>query len=97
MKAGRLVAFRHSVATLAVQLSSQETRHRWKHRKTMTTIQPGAGDKLPFVFDDGGRAASGFRGQADDCVVRAVAIASALPYAEVYQAIAKRRGRRAWQ
>ncbi|MNF58764.1 hypothetical protein D3C84_403320 [compost metagenome] len=45
--------------------------------------------RLPFVFDDGGRAEAGFRGNADDCVVRAVAIASDLPYAEVYAAIAK--------
>ena len=45
--------------------------------------------RLPFVFDDGGRAEAGFRGKADDCVVRAVAIASDLPYAEVYAAIAK--------
>jgi hypothetical protein len=55
----------------------------------MPTTQPGDETKLPFVFDDGGRAASGFRGEADDCVARAVAIASGLPYSEVYQAIAK--------
>lgn len=45
--------------------------------------------RLPFIFDDGGRSESGFRGKADDCVVRAVAIATELPYAEVYAAIAK--------
>jgi len=45
--------------------------------------------RVPFVFDDGGRSEAGFRGQADDCVVRAVAIAAELPYAEVYAAIAK--------
>ncbi|WP_063340872.1 MULTISPECIES: hypothetical protein [Pseudomonas] len=45
--------------------------------------------RLPFVFDDGGRSEAGFRGQADDCVARAVAIAAGLPYAEVYAAIAK--------
>ena len=55
----------------------------------MTTTQPTDKARLPFVFDDGGRAASGFRGQADDCVVRAVAIASGLPYTDVYQVIAK--------
>jgi hypothetical protein len=45
--------------------------------------------RLPFVYDDGGRAAAGFRGRADDCVARAVAIAAALPYADVYASIAK--------
>lgn len=45
--------------------------------------------RLPFTFNDGGRAKAGFRGLADDCVVRAVTIATALPYAEVYAAIAK--------
>ena len=45
--------------------------------------------RLPFIYDDGGRAAAGFRGRADDCVARAVAIAAALPYADVYSAIAK--------
>ncbi|WP_219096158.1 hypothetical protein [Pseudomonas sp. UMAB-40] len=50
---------------------------------------PALSLRLPFVFDDGGRAAAGFRGKADDCVARAVAIAADLPYAEVYAAIAK--------
>ncbi|WP_223508673.1 MULTISPECIES: hypothetical protein [unclassified Pseudomonas] len=45
--------------------------------------------RLPFVFNDGGRSEAGFRGQADDCVARAVAIAAGLSYAEVYAAIAK--------
>jgi hypothetical protein len=37
-----------------------------------------------FVYDDGGRAAAGFKGEADDCVCRAVAIATGRPYREVY-------------
>lgn len=45
--------------------------------------------RLPFVIDDGGRSKAGFRGRADDCVARAVAIAANLPYAEVYAVIAK--------
>lgn len=40
------------------------------------------------VFDDGGRAAAGFRGSAGDCVARAVAIASGRDYAEVYKRLA---------
>lgn len=43
--------------------------------------------KMPFVFDDGGRAAAGYRGPAGDCVVRAVAIAAEQPYQAVYAAL----------
>lgn len=37
-----------------------------------------------WTYDDGGRADAGFRGDAGDCVVRAIAIATGLPYLEVY-------------
>src|SRR5690242_13616703 len=47
---------------------------------------------MQFTYDDGGRAKAGFRGSAGDCVARAVAIASGLPYAEVYAALAKGSG-----
>lgn len=47
---------------------------------------------MQFVYDDGGRRAAGFRGDAGDCVVRAIAIAEGLPYAEVYQALAAGQG-----
>lgn len=47
---------------------------------------------LIFVYDDGGRAAAGFKGKAGDCVTRAVAIASGRPYAEVYAALAAGTG-----
>lgn len=49
-----------------------------------------------FVFNDGGRAAAGYRGLTGDCVVRAIAIASGKPYQEVYGAInvAAKRERR---
>jgi hypothetical protein len=40
-----------------------------------------------WVFDDGGRAAAGFKGEAGDCVTRAIAIASRKSYAEVYEAL----------
>lgn len=39
-----------------------------------------------WVYDDGGRAVAGFRGKADDCVTRAIAIATGKPYREVYDA-----------
>lgn len=47
---------------------------------------------LPFQFNDGGRAAAGFRGRTGDCVTRSIAIASGLPYAEVYAAMAQGMG-----
>lgn len=46
-----------------------------------------------FVYDDGGRADAGFKGQAGDCVTRAVAIATGKPYAEVYAEINAAAGR----
>ena len=42
---------------------------------------------MKFVFDDGGRAAAGYKGTTADCVTRAVAIATGLPYQEVYDAV----------
>lgn len=42
---------------------------------------------MKFIFNDGGRAAAGFRGRAGDCVTRAIAIATAKPYREVYDAL----------
>jgi len=60
---------------------------------------------LPFVADDGGRAAAGFRGSAGDCVTRALAIATGAGYRLVYDQLAagmaaappRRRGARAGQ
>ena len=37
-----------------------------------------------FVVDDGGRADAGFKGGTGDCVTRAIAIATGLPYRQVY-------------
>jgi hypothetical protein len=42
-----------------------------------------------WVADDGGRYAAGFAGRVDDCVVRAIAIASETPYLKVYDALHK--------
>jgi hypothetical protein len=44
-------------------------------------------DDMKFIYDDGGRAAAGFKGDANDCVVRAVAIATGQPYRDVYAAL----------
>jgi len=40
---------------------------------------------MDFVYDDGGRAAAGYKGTAGDCVCRSIAIVSGKPYAEVYR------------
>jgi hypothetical protein len=54
---------------------------------------------MRFVFDDGGRKAAGYKGDAGDCVCRAIAIATGKPYQEVYDALnglgrSERTGRR---
>ncbi len=36
--------------------------------------------RMKFVFDDGGRAAAGFKRHTNDCVARAIAIATGQPY-----------------
>ena len=58
---------------------------------------------IEFVYDDGGRAAAGYRGHTGDCVCRAIAIATERPYQQVYDDLnalgarerksAKRRGK----
>ncbi len=43
--------------------------------------------KLPFQYDDGGRALAGFKGKTGDCVARALAIATGLSYLTVYNTL----------
>jgi hypothetical protein len=43
--------------------------------------------RAAFIFNDGGRAASGYKGMTGDCVVRAIAIATEQPYQVVYDAL----------
>ena len=40
-----------------------------------------------FNYNDGGRSASGFKGEAGDCAARAIAIVTGEPYQEVYDLI----------
>lgn len=44
---------------------------------------------MSFTYNDGGRINAGYKGAAGDCVVRAVAIATGLPYQEVYDALSE--------
>ena len=40
-----------------------------------------------WTLNDGGREAAGYKGKTSDCVTRAIAIATGLPYQQVYAAI----------
>ena len=42
---------------------------------------------MSWIYDDGGRAAAGYKGTARDCVCRAIAIASQQPYQRIYDAL----------
>lgn len=42
---------------------------------------------MQFAFDDGGRAAAGYKGQTGDCGVRAAAIVTGRPYQEIYDRV----------
>lgn len=48
---------------------------------------------MAYKYNDGGRAAAGFKGNAGDCVVRALAIALNLDYKELYKKLAKANGK----
>jgi len=41
-------------------------------------------DSIQFTYDDGGRAAAGFKGRTNDCAVRAIAIATEQSYQQTY-------------
>lgn len=43
---------------------------------------------ITFQFNDGGRNAAGHKGKAGDCVCRAIAIATGLPYQQVFDRLA---------
>jgi hypothetical protein len=43
---------------------------------------------MKFQYNDGGRAAAGYKGHTGDCVTRSIAIASGLPYQQVYDRLA---------
>jgi hypothetical protein len=42
---------------------------------------------MNFKYNDGGRAAAGYKGQTGDCVTRSIAIVTGLPYQEVYDSL----------
>ena len=42
---------------------------------------------MRFSINDGGRAEAGYKGDTGDCVTRSIAIATGLPYQEVYDSL----------
>jgi hypothetical protein len=42
---------------------------------------------MKFQFNDGRRKAAGYKGATGDCVVRSVAIATGLPYQQIYDLV----------
>jgi len=66
---------------------------------TLPTLESlGGGFGMEFKLNDGGRDAAGYKGHAGDCFCRAVAIASRIPYADLYDVIngfgkSERRGK----
>jgi hypothetical protein len=48
---------------------------------------------VTWRYHDGGRAVAGFRGEASDCVTRALAIALGRPYDEIYALVNREVGR----
>lgn len=54
---------------------------------------------INFNYNDGGRTAAGYKGNAGDCVCRSICIVTGLPYEQVYERLAEgnatqRRGKR---
>ncbi|HEY6464767.1 MAG TPA: hypothetical protein VIY69_02170 [Candidatus Acidoferrales bacterium] len=77
------------------RLSRRRRRRRPNLHKRLHAIVPRSRAQrqtqgrslLQFQFDDGGRKAAGYKGKAGDCVVRAIAIATELPYQEIYDKV----------
>jgi hypothetical protein len=47
---------------------------------------------IDWIYDDGGRAAAGYRGSTGDCAVRAIAIVGEYVYGEIYDDLSERMG-----
>ena len=50
--------------------------------------EAGPTTMIGYRYDDGGRAASGFKGHTGDCVVRAIAILTGVSYSDIYRRMA---------
>jgi hypothetical protein len=59
----------------------------------VTNIQSWNSNLMSFVYNDGGRKEVGFLGEAGDCIVRAIAIATGEDYKSVYNKVNKEAGK----
>jgi hypothetical protein len=50
---------------------------------------------MEWIESDGGRVAAGFKGKTGDCVTRAIALATGVPYRQVYEELFRRNRLRA--
>lgn len=50
----------------------------------MAILYENEANAVMVVKNDGGRSKAGFRGHTGDCVIRAIAIATEMPYREIY-------------
>jgi hypothetical protein len=85
-------------------LSTTFTKNNYRQPKDKVAfiekrkVAKKATNQLIYKYSDGGRTEAGFPvGRAGDCVTRAIAIATKIPYMEVYQHMAdqnKEEGRR---
>lgn len=72
----------------------QRNRCRPRNRRPNPAVSAPVGKKGPkrllaFQFNDGGRKSAGYKGKTGDCVVRSIAIATELPYQQVYDSVNK--------
>jgi len=58
------------------------------HKELVKRVRCGDME-LGYTYNDGGRGKAGYRGEARDCVCRAIAILTESPYEEVYQRISE--------
>jgi len=84
-------AYSQFAGTSSVRRTKRKRRLPAKHRERIPV--PGPRNRKPallaFQYDDGGRKAAGYKGKTGDCVVRSVAIATKLPYQQVYESVNK--------
>jgi hypothetical protein len=71
----------------AIQRYCRQLQRQAQHN--FEVVRTSEYDPMQFQYDDGGRAAAGYKGTAADCVCRAIAIAAQLPYRQVYAVLSK--------
>lgn|GEM_PF-233061 len=70
---------RHGFDVIVYRRTADGTRELIWHETPLEFVEG-----IRWRYSDGGRAEAGFRGETGDCVTRAIAIATRLPYRQVY-------------